>query len=198
MTTLKIGDKAPQFKATDQYGKNIELSDFDIQISKANYMPSVNFSSSYGFNKYDNDATFNYAEQLSKVINAGLNLTWKLFDGGKTKTNVQNAKIYADNLTVQKEQVTSQLKRDVANALEIYNNALYILSSEEKNVETNQRNFNRTKEQFKLGQITSIEFRQAQVNLLNAKSNLNTAKFDAKNAELKILQLTGDLLNVAY
>ena len=28
MTTLKIGDKAPQFKATDQYGKNIELSDF--------------------------------------------------------------------------------------------------------------------------------------------------------------------------
>ena len=28
MTTLKIGDKAPQFKAKDQYGKNIELSDF--------------------------------------------------------------------------------------------------------------------------------------------------------------------------
>jgi len=28
MTTLKIGDKAPQFKATDQYGKSIELKDF--------------------------------------------------------------------------------------------------------------------------------------------------------------------------
>ncbi|MDN3644226.1 thioredoxin-dependent thiol peroxidase [Lutimonas halocynthiae] len=28
MTTLKIGDKAPQFKATDQYGKTIELNDF--------------------------------------------------------------------------------------------------------------------------------------------------------------------------
>ena len=28
MTTLKIGDKAPQFKATDQYGKTIELKDF--------------------------------------------------------------------------------------------------------------------------------------------------------------------------
>jgi len=28
MTTLKIGDKAPQFKATDQYGKTIALNDF--------------------------------------------------------------------------------------------------------------------------------------------------------------------------
>jgi peroxiredoxin Q/BCP len=28
MTTLKIVDKAPQFKATDQYGKTIALNDF--------------------------------------------------------------------------------------------------------------------------------------------------------------------------
>ena len=28
MTTLKIGDSAPQFKAIDQYGKTIELNDF--------------------------------------------------------------------------------------------------------------------------------------------------------------------------
>ena len=28
MTTLKIGDKAPQFKAKDQYGKTIELNNF--------------------------------------------------------------------------------------------------------------------------------------------------------------------------
>ncbi len=28
MTTLKIGDKAPEFSATDQYGKTVQLSDF--------------------------------------------------------------------------------------------------------------------------------------------------------------------------
>ena len=59
-------------------------------------------------------------------------------------------------------------------------------------METNNVNFSRTEEQFKLGQITSIEFRLAQVNLLNAKSNLNQAKYDAKNAELFLLQLTGE------
>ena len=65
-------------------------------------------------------------------------------------------------------------------------------------METNFRNFSRTEEQFELGQITTIEFRQAQINLLNAQSSLNQAKYDAKNAELIILQLSGDLLNLEF
>ena len=178
--------------------KSIELSNFDIKINKSNLYPSLNFSSSYGFNKSDNDATFMFADQLSKGLNAGISLNWNLFDGGNTKTRIQNAKIVADNLQVQKDQILNELERNVANSLEIYNNALFILKAEAKNVKTNKRNFSRTEEQFKLGQITSIEFRQAQVNLLNAQSNLNLAKYDAKNAELKLLQLTGELLNTKF
>lgn len=178
--------------------KSIELSDFDIKISKSNLYPTLDFKSSYGFNKSDNVATFNYAEQLSNGLNAGVSLNWNLFDGGSTKTRIQNAKIYNENLQIQKELVINELERNVANSLEIYSNALFILSAEEKNVETNNRNFSRTEEQFKLGQITSIEFRQAQVNLLNAQSNLNQATYDAKNAELKLLQLTGELLNTEF
>lgn len=175
--------------------KSIEVSDFDIKINKSNLYPTLDFKSSYGFNKSDNDATFSYAEQLSKGLNAGVSLNWNVFDGGSTKTRIQNAKIYNENLQIQKELVLNELERNVANSLEIYTNALFILSAEEKNVETNKRNFSRTEEAFKLGQITSIEFRQAQVNLLNVQSNLNQATYDAKNAELKLLQLTGELLN---
>ena len=178
--------------------KNIELSNLDIKINKSNYLPSLSFNSSYGLNKSDNDASFSYAEQLSKGLNAGLSLNWDIFDGGTTKTRVQNARISADNNKIQQEQISLELERDIANALETYNNAIYILTSETKNVETNQRNFNRTEEQFKLAQINSIEFRQAQINLLNAKSSLNAAKYDAKNAELELLQLSGDLLNIDF
>ncbi|MDO9039671.1 MAG: TolC family protein, partial [Lutibacter sp.] len=117
---------------------------------------------------------------------------------GSTKVRIQNAKIYNDNLIIRKELILNELERNVANSLEIYNNALFILSAEEKNVETNKRNFLRTEEAFKLGQISSIEFRQAQVNLLNAQSNLNQATYDAKNAELKLLQLTGAILNMQF
>ncbi len=195
----KLLEKAKAYNIDIQkVNKNIKLSDFDIKINKSNYLPNLTFSSSYGINKYNNDVTFTYANQLSKGLNAGLNLRWNVFDGGSTKTRVANAKISVDNLKIQKKQALNQLERDVANALEVYNNSIFILSSEEKNVETNKRNFDRTLYNFKLGQITSIEFRQAQVNLLNAVSNLNTAKFDAKKAELELLKLTGDLISRSF
>jgi len=177
--------------------KSIKLNNYDIKFNKSFLLPTLTLSGSYGYNKSKNDASV-FINQTSNGLNTGLNLSWNVFDGGNTKTRIQNAKIVADNLQVQKEQITNELERNVANALEIYNNALFILKAEDKNVETNKRNFSRTEEQFKLGQITSIEFRQAQVNLLNAQSNLNLAKYDAKNAELKLLQLTGDLLNTEF
>ncbi|MFT4761886.1 MAG: outer membrane protein, partial [Saprospiraceae bacterium] len=61
-------------------------------------------------------------------------------------------------------------------------------------VETNRENFERTKEEQKIGQISSIEYRQAQLNLLNAETNLNTARFAAKVIEMELLQLSGQLL----
>ena len=68
------------------------------------------------------------------------------------------------------------------------------MQAEEKNLSINQLNFERTAEQFKVGQINSVEFRQAQLNLLTAATNLNAAKFDAKAIEIVLLQLSGRLM----
>ncbi|HAJ81589.1 MAG TPA: transporter, partial [Zunongwangia profunda] len=99
---------------------------------------------------------------------------------------------------LQKKQIALQVERDIANALGNYENKLYIYRVQEENVLTNQDNFNRSEEQYRLGQISSIEFRQAQINLLDAKTSLNLAKYDAKLAELQLLQLTGQLLNIEF
>ena len=72
--------------------------------------------------------------------------------------------------------------------------AIYKL--QEQNVITATNNYERSLERYKLGQITSVELRQAQINLLNAKTSKNLAKYQAKLSELELLQLTGQLLNV--
>ncbi|MFT5257991.1 MAG: outer membrane protein, partial [Arenicella sp.] len=74
----------------------------------------------------------------------------------------------------------------------------FILKAQEKNVQTTQNNFDRTQEKYKLGQVTSLEFRQAQINLINSKTAGNNAKFDAKLIELQLLRLSGDILNVNF
>ncbi|MDP3353280.1 MAG: TolC family protein, partial [Flavobacteriaceae bacterium] len=170
----------------------------DLKINNAGWFPSLNLNSNYGFTNYNNDFTYLYDEQKSKNLSAGLSLSWNIFDGGTTKTRVQNAKISIENLAIQKEELLQELKRNVHNAWEIYQNNLYILKAEETNLATNKHNFERTQELFKLGQITSIQFRQAQVNLLNVETNLNKAKYEAKIAEIILLQLSGKLLSAPF
>jgi len=178
------------------------ISDYGIKVSKSGLYPRLNFSSAYSFNETINNNPNNLAFinrlQITKGFNVGVSLNWNIFDGGATKTRIANAKITAENVQVSKDETTKQLERNVINALNVYNNALFILQAEETNVATNQLNFERTEEQYKLGQINSIEFRQAQINLLNAQSNLNTAKFSAKNAELFLLQVSGQLLDYQF
>lgn len=185
-----------------QAEKNVELSNYDLKINNSFWMPNIGINGAYGWNNLnvdtDNGNAFSLASQTSKGLNAGVNLSWNVFDGGATKTRVQNAKIAIDNSNIQKEQIELDLERNVANAWETYQNSLFILQAEQKNVVTNKRNFSRSEEQFKLGQIISVEFRFAQVNLLNAVNNYNRAKYTAKIAELKLLQLSGKVLGANY
>ena len=182
--------------------KNVELSNFDLKMDQSGWMPNVGINGGYGWNNFDTKSStsnaFSLASQTSTGINAGLILTWNIFDGGTTKTRVQNAKIAIDNSNIQKEQIEQDLERNVANAWETYQNSLFILQAEQKNVQTNRRNFARSTEQFQLGQIISVQFRLAQVNFLNAVNNYNKAKYIAKVAELRLLQLSGELLGANY
>ena len=181
-----------------QNEKNIAISEFNIKSNKAGYLPTAGLSGSYGWNKSENPATSFFARSNSTGLNAGINLSWNLFDGGNTKTRVANAKIVLENQEILKEQQLETIENTLKNTLEEYHTTLFILQAQEQNVNTSQNNFDRTEEKYKLGQVTSIEFRQAQINLLNTQTALNNAKYDAKLIELELLQLSGQLLNVAF
>ena len=181
-----------------QIEKNLTINDYDIKISRSGYLPNIGLTGSYGWNLNQSAASafFPGTNNTTYNLNLGARLTWNLFDGGGTAVRVKNAKIAFKNQELLKNQVELEVNRDILNALEFYKNRLDIYGIQEKNVITNENNFDRSREQFQLGRITSIEFRQAQINLLNALTNKNLAKYDAKLAELQLLQLTGQLLNV--
>ena len=103
-----------------------------------------------------------------------------------------------ENLKLQKAQLRLDVERNFNNAWDDYQNRLEIYRVQEENIRTAMNNFNRTQEKFKLGQVTSIEFRQAQLNLLTTELSRNQAKYDAKLAEILVLQISGELLNVKF
>ena len=183
-----------------QTERNLAINEYDIKVSKSGYLPVIGLTGSYGWNLNQSAASAFFPGTNNNNLNLALNagLTWNLFDGGSTITRVRNAKIVYENQELLKKQVELEVARDIENALETYENRLTIYEIQEKAVITNQNNFERSREQYQLGRITSIEFRQAQINLLAAQTTKNLAKYDAKLAELELLQLTGQLLNVDF
>tara|TARA_R110002051_G_scaffold181460_1_gene250966 strand:- start:42341 stop:43687 length:1347 start_codon:yes stop_codon:yes gene_type:complete len=183
-----------------QTEKTLKINEYDIKVNKSGYLPRLALNGSYGWNLNQSPASafFPGTNNTTNNIGVSANLTWNLFDGGSTTVRVKNAKITYENQELVKQQIELEVDRDIQNAKAIYENRLTIFQIQEQNVITNQNNFERSKEQFQLGRISSIEFRQAQINLLNASTNKNLAKYDAKLAELQLLQLTGQLLNVEF
>jgi len=182
-----------------QTERNLTINAYDIKVNQSGYLPNVGLNGSYGWNLNQNapGAFFPGVNvNNNRSFGLGASLTWNLFDGGGTTVRVKNSKIAYENQELLQKQVELEVARDIANALAIYENRLNVFRIQEQNVLTNQNNFERSREQAQLGRITSIEFRQAQINLLNAQTNKNLAKYDAKLAELQLLQLTGQLLNV--
>jgi outer membrane protein TolC len=181
-----------------QAEKNITISDYDYKASKAVFLPSIGLTGSYGWNEGNFPVTSFATSSTTTGVSGGVSLSWDLFDGGRGITTTKNAKIQYDNQQLVKEQIKKEVTRDIYNARGNYQNRLNVLDLQKKNISTAKNNFERSSEQYKLGQITSVELRQSQVNLLNAQTSSNLAKYDAKLAELELLQLTGQLLNIEF
>ena len=179
-----------------QLDKNIMINTFIVKANKSGYLPSLGLTGSYGWNKGNNNAASFVAVSTNTGLSGGLSLSWNLFDGGATATRVSNAKIELENRSLEKESMLIDIERNFNNAWDDYQNKLTIFQVQENNIITSTNNFNRTQEKYKLGQATSIEFRQAQLNLINSELNRNQAKYAAKIAELTVLQLSGELLNI--
>ncbi len=183
-----------------QAESNLAINEYDIKVSQSGYLPRIGLVGSYGWNLNQSAASAFFPGTNNETFNLGVgaSLTWNLFDGGATVTRVKNSKIAYKNQKLLQNQILLEVDRDIQNAFETYQNRLDILDIQEQAVITNQDNFERSREQFQLGRITSIQFRQAQTDLLNAQTVKNLAKYDAKLAEVQLLQLTGQLLNVEY
>ncbi|MBT8195429.1 MAG: TolC family protein [Bacteroidia bacterium] len=173
---------------------DLKIAELSIGSAKSNWLPGLGVNAGYSYRGTDDPNGAFVTGSSSYGPNAGLSLNWSLFDF-RNKTRVQNAKIDLESKRIEEESVKQTVRLNALNAYAVYTNALFVMQAQQENVNTAQNNFERSQEAFKLASITSVEFRQAQVNLLNTKLQYSEAKYNAKNAELNVLALMGALMN---
>ena len=174
--------------------RNLVVSEMNLQIIDAEKQPIVSAGASYAFNYSDNPVGAFIDKSNSYGLAANVGVNWTIYDGSRN-IRMQNAVINLSNQKLQIDQLRQQIERDIINAWSNYQNSLFVLQVEENAVQTNKENFVRTEEQINIGRLTSIEFRQAQLNFLNAQTSFNNAKFDTKLREIQLLQLVGKLID---
>lgn len=187
-------DEALSTNATlAQQRARLETAQRSLEIQQAGIYPRLDANVAYNYSRTENEGSF-LTFQRNNGPTATLSLSWTLFDGFRRRTAEQNAQLTIRSSQVGLEQIEEQLTINIENALATYRNSAYIYQIDQRNLATAELNFTRTEEAYKLGQATSTEFREAQLNLALAQNRINNSRIALKRAELTLLQLSGRLV----
>lgn len=165
----------------------------DVNVAWSQRLPSVSAQGGYSFNRQENEGGFLRFTETSGW-QYGLNAQWNLFSSYRTQTQIETARIRVFQSKLQLEQARQQLKVDLANAWLDYEYSKKVSLVQKRNLTVSQLNYQRTNESYKLGQVTSTQLREAQLNYINAKANLNRLNYNLKLAEVELLRVAGQLI----
>ena len=176
--------------------KEVLIADLDKKVAKFSYLPTLGLVGSYGWNKSINDNPYAfYNRSISDGFSAGINIRWDIFRGGKKIIFNKNSEVNKQNSLLNKQKIELELRKELRNSYQTHLNNLFILEVQKKNLQTNKNNFERNLERYKIGLVSSIEFRRAQLNMLNAELSNNTANYQAKLSEAYFLKISGEIIS---
>ncbi len=176
------------------------LSQLNTQLEEAARKPTLAITGSLGLAENgfklfaDNPNTGDPFEFLfSNRFNArvGANFNWNLYDGGVSKTNIKNAKIQEEINQLSYLEATAQLETQLDILLSNYNNQRELLKLSETQLELAEENLMMTEERLKAGQLTSLDYRNVQNQLLNANFNRVNAIYQLILTKIDIDYLVG-------
>ncbi len=170
-----------------------EIVQKNVRIAYSAFSPQVTAQGGYQYTRQENEGSF-----LQFTQNTGwqgsVSARWTIFNGNRTKTNIEIAKINLEKSELELAQSKQQLEVDLANAYIDYQNSKRTLSLENRNLEVSQLNFTRTQEAYKLGQVNNTQLREAQINYISAKARYNNLRYNLKLTEVELLRVAGELV----
>jgi outer membrane protein len=177
--------------------KTKSLAEQHVKNARSVFFPMLSFNAGYGYS--DRSITsksplFTDAiETQSREGSVGLTLTFNLFNGFQDKINYQVAKIEEKNSELEVQNTRNQITGLLQEKVLTFEKEMALVALEEQNVEAAEKNLALQQDRYNVGTASSLEFRDAQVNLTRAQTGLIVAKFLVKMTRLEVDQLTGKI-----
>jgi outer membrane protein len=156
-------------------------------------LPSLGVNAGYNYGRSEAEAG-QLLKRKSSGYNYGLTASWLLFDGFNLNRRLQNAKIVAENSSINYQALKLNLERGLYEVYLSYQNNIELHGLEQANRAVAQENNDIAIERYKVGNSSPLELREAQINLLEANLRLLNAAYSVKVGEIDLLLISGQLM----
>ncbi len=170
---------------------NLAILKQNISLQKSFLYPNVNLNLGTNYNSSYFSRQGESIVGNSNDFYANFTLNFTLFNGGKIKRAIENAKIQEEIGSLQKEELSLNLKNQLRNFHEQYNLQQQHYQIQLETQKTTQLNLELAQERFKMGLINSFDFRTIQLSYLNTELQLLEQSFQIINVETEITRLIG-------
>ena len=176
-----------------QAKQNKNLADINLQLARSGWFPEISVFAGYDYVHSESEAGF-VKSNTNKSINYGINASLNIFNGLNNNRNIENAEVSIKNSELSYEETKKIVDADLKNAFNAYKNSLTLVNLETENLKAAEENSSIALERLRLGSIAPLDFRETQRKLIDAKSRLVGAQYEAKKAETQLLLLSGELI----
>lgn len=175
--------------------RQIELQRQKLQkqyeLVRTTRLPSLAAFGNYQFQSQANDFNFSDYEWV-RTASAGLQLQIPIFQGFAKRYREQQVLVGIDQLRIQQDYLSRNLTIQAQNALtKMKSFAEQIVSSKEA-ISLAEKGYSIAQTRYKTGSGTLLELNDAEVALLQSKSNYNQAIFDYLQAKVEFETILGN------
>ncbi len=173
--------------------KDIDVSEFDKKLARSATYPFVNLSSAYSAS-HNTFQAGSFSDQQRYGMNYGITVGINIFDGFNQRRRVDNATIAIDNSRLRLDDTKNSLMADLIATYNVYLNNLRLVEMESQNLDVAYETLDIALERYRLGELSGIELREVQKNLLEAEERLVSIQYQTKQAEVSLLYISGRIM----
>lgn len=168
-----------------------EISNNLVFLARSGYLPNVLLNSVFS---RQNSSGFSAEQAWTNSWTTTLSLTLPLFEGFITTARVKQAKSQKEQILLTKAQLIDSIKIEVKQAYFSLDQAKENISGQSENVDTAKDNLRIAQERYKLGLMSDIEVRDAELTLTQAEINYYQAAYEYIMAQAKVEKAIGETI----